>query len=163
MDIYTDFREYVLRTHLSETVRFCYSCSACVSACPVALATEGTYNPRRIVQLAVMGQEDALLEHYSPNVWECTDCLTCDLVCPQSVELTGLFTVLKNMSTARGQAPKAYTSQLEAIQKSGQAIPVMSAIKNRRKKLGLPDPRTPALDEIQALMRSTAQEEPTHD
>ena len=69
-----------------------------------------------------MGEKDNF------SIWGCTVCDTCDEVCPQKIELTEIFTVLKNMSIAAGEGPDYYTTQASTIYDSGKAIPSQPAI-----------------------------------
>jgi heterodisulfide reductase subunit C len=89
------------------------------------------------------------------NIWGCTVCDTCDEVCPQKVELTEIFTILKNMSVERGEAPTHYTGQASAVLEYGKAIPSQPAIERRRTQLGLPAIMAPDIDEVKKLLEAT--------
>jgi heterodisulfide reductase subunit C len=89
------------------------------------------------------------------NLWGCTVCDTCDEVCPQKIELTEIFTVLKNISISIGEGPEYYTTQASAIYDSGKAIPPQPAIERRREQLGLPKIELPSIEEVQKILNET--------
>jgi heterodisulfide reductase subunit C len=71
------------------------------------------------------------------------------------VELTEIFTILKNLSVEKGEAPDYYTTQASAILESGKAIPMQPAIERRRDQLGLPKVMPPDVDEVKKLLEAT--------
>ncbi|MFW9824304.1 MAG: hypothetical protein ACFFE4_15280, partial [Candidatus Thorarchaeota archaeon] len=83
-----------------------------------------------------------------------TVCDTCDEVCPQSIELTEIFTFLKNKSIEQGKGPEFIYSQASAIFENAKAIPSQPAIERRREQLGLPAVVTPDIGEVQTLLRN---------
>jgi heterodisulfide reductase subunit C len=89
------------------------------------------------------------------GLWGCTMCDTCDEVCPQKVELTEIFTILKNKSVEKGEAPEHYTGQASMILENGKAIPMQPAIERRREQLGLPAIMAPDVDEVKKLLEAT--------
>ena len=44
-----EFRKEIIKEDLS--LSYCYQCGTCSSICPVALATDGEYNPRKIIEI----------------------------------------------------------------------------------------------------------------
>jgi len=134
-----DFRNEILGNDIGTTLAYCYQCATCSGACPVAQVTEGRYNPRRLILDALLGLKEKIFgPNNTFNIWGCTVCDTCDEVCPQKVELTEIFTILKNMSVERGEAPNHYTGQASTVIEHGKAIPMQPAIERRRTQLGLP-------------------------
>jgi heterodisulfide reductase subunit C len=85
-------------------------------------------------------------------------CDTCDEVCPQNIELTEIFTLLKNQSVANGNAPEFIYSQARAIFEGGKAIPISHTgkdpIARRREQLGLPPVADPDVYEFQTLLKN---------
>jgi heterodisulfide reductase subunit C len=151
-----DFRNQIVESDIGSTLAYCYQCATCSGACPVAQVTEGRYNPRRLILDALLGLREKIFgPEHSFDIWGCTVCDTCDEVCPQKVELTEIFTILKNMSVERGEAPEYYTTQASTILEHGKAIPMQSAIERRREKFGLPEIMTPAVEEVQKILEST--------
>jgi len=43
-----EFRQEIIKKEFS--LNYCYQCETCSSTCSVALATEGEYNPRKIIE-----------------------------------------------------------------------------------------------------------------
>ncbi len=125
-------------------------------ACPVAQVTGGRYNPRRLILDALLGLKHKIFgvgDNF--NIWGCTACDTCDEICPQKVELTEIFTILKNMSVERGEAPDYYSFQAMNIFKNAKAIPLQPAIEKRREQLGLPKIMQPDIAEVKKLLETT--------
>jgi heterodisulfide reductase subunit C len=152
-----NFRNEVLKHNAS--LSYCYQCSTCSGGCPVALITNGFYNPRKIIELSILGLQDKLIDDQEPNVWLCSTCQKCVELCPQKVELTEIFTLIKNLCFEKGKAPESFISQGQAVFEKGIAIPYSNAILTRRKKLGLPEIKTASIDEIKKVLKDTNFEE----
>jgi heterodisulfide reductase subunit C len=148
-----DFRNEVLKHNAS--LSYCYQCSTCSGGCPVALITNGFYNPRKIIELAILGLQEQLVDKQDPNVWLCSTCQKCVELCPQKVELTEIFTLIKNLCFEKGKVPESFISQGQAVFENGIAIPYSNAILARRKKLGLPEVKTASIDDIQKVLKET--------
>ena len=150
------FRNQILGNDIGNTLAYCYQCATCSGACPVAQVTEGRYNPRRLILDALLGLKEKIfgVENLY-NIWGCTVCDTCDEVCPQCVRLTEIFTILKNMSVERGEAPTYFTGQASAVIEYGKAIPTQPAIERRRTQLGLPPVISPNTDDVKKLLTAT--------
>lgn len=148
-----DFRNQVLSHNAS--LSYCYQCATCSGACPVALATSGRYNPRKIIELSILGLQDKLIEGKDVSVWLCSTCQTCVELCPQKVELTEIFTLIKNKCFEEGKIPEAFQLQGQAILDHGVALPYSKAIESRREKLGLPVVKTAPVDEIKKILKET--------
>ncbi len=151
-----EFRNQILQSGIGNTLAYCYQCATCSGACPVAQVTNGRYNPRRLILDSLLGLKEKIFgEENRFNIWGCTICDTCDEVCPQKVELTEIFTILKNESVARGEAPEYFTTQAATILEFGKAIPMQSAVERRRESLGLPEILAPDVDEVQTILKAT--------
>ena len=148
-----EFRNEVIKHNAS--LSYCYQCSTCSGGCPVALITEGKYNPRKIIEEAILGLQDKLVEKQEPNSWLCSTCQKCVELCPQKVELTEIFTLIKNKCFEAGKVPEAFRLQGQAVLDSGVAIPYSKAILTRREKLGLPEIKTAPVDEIKSILKET--------
>ncbi len=83
----------------------CLQCGTCTTNCPVSEVTKGVYNPRSNILAALSGYKDLLLEGQEIAIWGCTICHTCEEGCPQNIEITEIFTSLKNQSIALGKFP----------------------------------------------------------
>ena len=132
----------------------CLQCGVCTTECPVSKVTNGTYNPRRNILATLLGYKDLLLEGDNLLVWGCTDCHTCEEVCPQHIELTDLFSVLKNQSIVLGNGPEYVIEQAKAVFNNAKAIPSQPAIERRREDLGLPPVSEPNINEVQTLLKN---------
>ena len=139
----------------SKQVELCYQCSTCSGGCPVALITEGRYNPRKIIEEAILGLQEKLVSEQDPNPWLCSTCQTCVELCPQKVELTEIFALIKNKCFEAGKYPAAFSLQGQSILENGVAIPYSKAILTRREKLGLPTISTAPVDEIKTILKET--------
>jgi heterodisulfide reductase subunit C len=148
-----EFRNEVLSHNAS--LSYCYQCSTCSGGCPVALLTEGKYNPRKIIEEAILGLQDKLVVEQDPNPWLCSTCQKCVELCPQKVELTEIFTLIKNLCFEKEKYPEAFSAQGQAVLENGIAIPYSKAIITRREKLGLPIINTAPIAEIQTLLKET--------
>jgi len=147
------FRNEILEHNAS--LSYCYQCSTCSSGCPVALLTNGKYNPRKIIELSLIGFEDDLIKEQNPNVWLCSTCQKCIELCPQKVELTEIFTVIKNRCFEMGNLPEAFSAQAQAIVDEGIAIPFSKSILSRRERMDLPDIKTADMKELKTLFKET--------
>jgi heterodisulfide reductase subunit C len=149
-----EFRNEVLKHNAS--LSYCYQCSTCSGGCPVALITQGRYNPRKIIEEAILGLQDKLIEKQDPNPWLCSTCQTCVELCPQKVEITEIFNLIKNKCfNEKKNVPEAFISQGRAILENGVALPYSKAILTRREKLGLPSIKTATVDEIKKILKET--------
>jgi heterodisulfide reductase subunit C len=142
MTIDFEFRKQVMDYHIgSDLIKYCYQCSRCS-------------DPRANILKALLGYKDLIFSEDPLAIWGCTVCDTCDEVCPQNIELTEIFTFLKNESTKQGNAPEFIYLQARAIFDSAKAIPPQSAIERRREQLGLPAVATPDVSELQTLLKN---------
>lgn len=155
-----EFRKQIMDFHVgSDLIKYCYQCSRCADNCPVTKVTTDFYdttgyNPRGNILLALLGYKDMIFEADDLAIWGCTVCDTCDEVCPQNIELTEIFTLLKNMSIEQGRGPEFIYSQAKAIFENAKAIPSQPAIERRREQLGLPTVAAPDVDELQTLLKN---------
>jgi heterodisulfide reductase subunit C len=152
-----ELKKKVMDAHIDDVLKYCYQCARCTDVCPVSKVTNQRYNPRPIILNSFLGIKSAIFSQPDNNfnLWGCTMCDTCDEECPQKIELTEIFTVLKNMSIAKGEGPKYYTTQASTIYETGKAIPMQTAIERRRKDLGLPVIESPNLEEVNKLLNAT--------
>jgi heterodisulfide reductase subunit C len=149
------FQDELTDSELGVSLKVCYNCSTCTTACPVALETEGKFNPRTIIQLANCGYEERLILENNPNVWQCTMCEVCQEVCPQNVDLHEIFLVVKNTAARYENIPENYTAESQKVFQFGKSIPLQSAIEKRRTQLELPVIPPVDVEEIQTLLNMT--------
>jgi heterodisulfide reductase subunit C len=150
-----EFRKMIVDVHLTDKIKYCYQCSRCTDVCPVSEASGGLYNPRMLIMGSLLGLKGLLMGADQFQVWGCQVCDTCDEECPQSIHLTEIFALLKNLSVQAGAAPDYYTSQAKMIFENGKAIPMQAGIERRRVKLELPKVQPPDLNEIQTILKAT--------
>jgi heterodisulfide reductase subunit C len=160
MEENVEFRNQVMEFHVGpDLIKSCYSCSKCSDNCPVTAVTTDSYttkgyNPRGNILMALLGHKNLLLGGDDLTIWGCTVCVTCDEVCPENIELTEIFTFLKNQSIALGKGPEFIYSQTKSVFENGKAIPSQPAIERRREQLGLPKVIEPDVDELQSLLKN---------
>ena len=164
MTVDFEFRKQVMDYHIgSDLIKYCYQCSRCADNCPVTKVTTDFYtttgyNPRSNILNALLGYKAAIFDADPLTIWGCTVCDTCDEVCPQNIELTEIFTFLKNQSIERGDGPDFIYSQAEQIFLAAKAIPSQPAIERRRDQLGLPPVAAPDVEEFQTLLKNMGTE-----
>lgn len=154
-----EFRKQIMDFHVSsELIKYCYQCNRCTDNCPVSDATDQFYNrlydPRANILSSLLGYKDAIFSIDPVAIWGCTVCDTCDEVCPQKIELTEIFSFLKNESIKRGKGPDNIFAQAKAVFESAKAIPSQAAIERRRQQMGLPAVAAPDVNEVQTLLKN---------
>jgi len=151
--------DFVFRNELIKedfSLNYCYQCGTCSSTCPVALITNGEYNPRKIIEQSLLGFKDLLLKDQTPNVWLCCTCQMCVEECPQNVFLTEIFEAIKNRIVLLGEPyPETYKAQAKSVLENGLAIPLTQPIIRRRDQLGLPNVKSANIEEITKLLETT--------
>ncbi len=151
-----ELKKKVMDANIHDALKYCYQCNRCTDVCPVADLAPNRYNPRNLILNSFLGLKEKIFGRENAfSIWGCTVCDTCDEVCPQKVELTEIFTILKNMSVERGEAPDYYTIQASTILENGKAIPMQPAIERRRDQLGLPKVMSPDVNEVKKLLKAT--------
>src|SRR3990172_12582159 len=81
----------------------CYQCKKCSSGCPLTFAMD--LLPDRVIRLAILGQEEMLLQ--SRTIWVCSSCETCTTRCPNGIDIAGVMDWLKEEALRRGCASQA--------------------------------------------------------
>ncbi len=79
----------------NELVKHCFTCGACVAACPVSNTCSG-YDPRKIIHMIILGLKKRVLS--SENIWYCSHCGSCRFSCPQGVHLSKLMDTLQTIA-----------------------------------------------------------------
>ena len=149
-----EFRNELIKEDIS--LNYCYQCGTCSSSCPVALITEGEYNPRKIIEQSLLGLKDLLIKDQKPNIWLCCTCQMCVEECPQNVFLTEIFERIKNKIVLVGEPyPETFKVQAKTIIENGLAIPLTQPIIRRRDLLELPKVEFADINEIKKLLVAT--------
>lgn len=80
----------------------CLSCGMCTSVCPAAEHFE-EYDPRCIVDAALSGDEDRLVELLKSDIiWYCAQCGSCNSRCPHENDIMGLVGSLRCLAQLKG-------------------------------------------------------------
>ena len=150
-DIDLTFVERVKGTPGGEHIMDCYACGTCSASCPIR-AIDETFNPRRIIRLALLGLKDEVLR--SEFIWLCTGCYICQERCPQDVRITELMMAFRNVATAEGYPHPTVTAIAEALEKQGIILEIGEFENEKRQKIGLP-PRNVPPDCVRLILRDT--------
>jgi heterodisulfide reductase subunit C len=145
------FVERVKATPGGEHILDCYACGTCSASCPIR-AIDETFNPRRIIRLALLGLKDEVLR--SEFIWLCTGCYICQERCPQDVRITELMMAFRNVATAEGYPHPTIAAIAEALAKQGNILEIGEFENEKRQKVGLP-PRHVPPDSVRALLKET--------
>jgi len=89
------FKKRILRTPGGENMLNCFLCGTCTSGCPVS-EIDGTYSPRSIMRLALLGAKDELLA--DPALWKCSQCHICVAHCPQDARPADVIRALRTIA-----------------------------------------------------------------
>lgn len=76
---------------IREASKKCYSCSKCVSGCPVA--GEMDFSPSLMIKLMALGNFDKIL--VSNAIWVCSSCQNCYSRCPFEINIPQIIDALK--------------------------------------------------------------------
>ena len=135
-----------------QRIPYCYQCSRCTSACPVALVTS-SFNPRSIILRVLLNDKESPVD--DEDIWKCVSCHSCEEACPKGVKVAGIITLLRNEAFRKGKAPKAYTNNISLFLRSGMVASISGA-ERARNQVGLGALRTPDVDEIIKLLDGTS-------
>lgn len=129
----------------------CFACGTCTASCPVR-AIEDTFNPRRIIHMALLGMKGEVLN--SEFVWLCSTCYACFERCPQDVRITEMMNALKNLAVKNGYIHPAFTAQIDLIQGHGRLYEADSFVNKKRAKIELPE-LTETPEPIKEIFKAT--------
>ena len=133
----------------------CIQCGVCTNNCSVAPVSNGRYNPRLIMQEILRGQRETLETDHQPDIWLCSTCQKCVENCPQKIDITEIFSYVKNECFVKGISTDGFQRQAKMIFEYGSAIAITNPILKRREQLGLSEIKFTDLEEIQLMMKET--------
>lgn len=145
------FRREILAEPGGERFMHCFSCGTCVAGCPVAGKSE-TYNPRRIIRMALLGMRRQVLT--SEFVWLCSTCYTCYERCPQDVHIPELMNAIRNIAVREGHVPEAFRLQADKLRDHGRLYEITDFENERRIEWGLPAIQERA-DEVKRILQGS--------
>ena len=88
----SDFAKELAQQPEAEKISACFVCRTCIAGCPMS-AVNDTFNPARIIRMALYGMKEEILE--SSFIWLCSSCYTCQERCPQGVRITDFMDATK--------------------------------------------------------------------
>ena len=94
-------RKRLRKSLQGKTFSYCFTCTTCSTACPVAENYNNDLDvlglvPHQIIHAAVFGITEVVLR--SNMLWSCLGCYECQYHCPQGVRITDVFYELKNIA-----------------------------------------------------------------
>ncbi|MEM2226938.1 MAG: CoB--CoM heterodisulfide reductase subunit C [Candidatus Bathyarchaeia archaeon] len=151
-----EFAKEIIRAS-GENINKCIQCGNCVASCPSGRIT--AYNSRRIIRKASMGYKDEVLR--SIELWLCTTCYTCVERCPRKIDVVSAILTMRNIAVENGWMLDPHKVVSMNLIKTGHAVPIDQATREKRKELGLSElPPTVhqyegALLDVQQLLKET--------
>ena len=155
-NIDTNFKQQIMDAG-AETVAICFQCGTCTGACPSGRRTP--YRIRSVVRRAVMGLKDDVLS--DDTIWMCTTCYECQERCPRGIKIVDIVKAVRNEAAKAGYMAPAHKATGSFVLKTGHGVPINSATKELRKRVGLTElpPTThefpEALEEVQKITKLT--------
>ena len=130
-----NFKFIIAQEPGGEHIKKCFSCGTCTAGCPVREVTD-TYNPRRIIRMALLGLKKEVLT--SKFIWLCSSCYTCFERCPQDVKIPELMNAIKNIAVREGYLLPSMKMQLELLSSFGRLLEFTDFEKEKREEMDLP-------------------------
>ncbi len=155
-NIDTNFKQQIMDAG-AETVAICFQCGTCTGACPSGRRTP--YRIRSVVRRAVMGLKEDVIS--DDSIWMCTTCYECQERCPRGVKIVDVVKAIRNEAAHAGYMAPAHKATGSFVLKTGHGVPINSATKELRKRVGLTElpPTThefpEALAEVQKITKLT--------
>jgi len=115
-----EFKHKVEANRGGETLRFCYQCGCCTSACPMSKLVD-VYKPNKIIELSKLGirrlpQSNAFLF--------CCACTLCTKSCPQGVKVHEVMQTLKDVTAGDGEVRDFLRENFDGVLSNlGQQMP----------------------------------------
>lgn len=93
------FYKEIARQPNGEGITKCLSCGTCSSTCQV-FSVNPAYNPRKLIQQAVLGLRDEVLK--SEMIWICARCNSCLEKCPKGIRPGDIIMALRHIALKEG-------------------------------------------------------------
>lgn len=138
---------------MANTIFSCMKCGTCSASCPSGRVV--AFKTRKLVEDRCLGN----IDYDNLEIWYCTTCYNCMERCPRDIDITEEILKIREEAFACGKALPAHSSVMDYIRKTGHAVPINDAAREKRKSLGLSElpPTThsfeDALEEVRALAR----------
>ena len=94
-----NFYKDIARQPNGEGITKCLSCGTCSSTCQV-FSVNPAYNPRKLIQKAVLGLKDEVLK--SEMIWICARCHSCLEKCPKGIRPGDIIMALRHIALGEG-------------------------------------------------------------
>jgi Fe-S oxidoreductase len=100
----------------AESFGWCYTCSQCISVCPIDHV--GEYGPLKLVRWVETGMD--LLNDL--NLYLCTTCANCLRVCPKEVDMMKIMPAVREEALMSGFVPEELEKALEFSARYGNPL-----------------------------------------
>lgn len=99
-----------------EGIMQCIQCGMCTASCMVASMTE-RYRPRRLIQKILLGKRVEVLKSELP--WLCMTCRLCEERCQEDVDLSEIFTAVREIAAREGYIPAVFQNTIDKVLEDG--------------------------------------------
>jgi heterodisulfide reductase subunit C len=99
-----------------EGIMKCIQCGMCTASCMVASMTE-RYRPRKLIQKILLGKREEVLNSELP--WLCMTCRLCEERCQEDVDLSQIFTAVREIAAREGYVPPVFQNTIEKVLDDG--------------------------------------------
>jgi len=103
-DLNQDGKRSLITSERGRSLSYCYTCTSCSSACPVARVVDDAPKdlgllPHQIIRAINLGLTDIVFR--SEMLWSCLGCYMCQDACPQGVRVTDIISELKVLASTQ--------------------------------------------------------------
>ncbi|TFF95849.1 4Fe-4S dicluster domain-containing protein [Candidatus Thorarchaeota archaeon] len=99
-----------------EGIMKCIQCGMCTASCMVASMTD-RYRPRKLIQKILLGKREEVLASDLP--WLCMSCKLCEERCQEDVDLSEIFTAVREIAAREGHIPPVYRQTVDKVLEDG--------------------------------------------
>ncbi|MHA1964246.1 MAG: 4Fe-4S dicluster domain-containing protein [Candidatus Thorarchaeota archaeon] len=99
-----------------EGIMQCIQCGMCTASCMVASKTE-RYRPRKLIQKILIGKKAEVLSSELP--WLCMTCRLCEERCQEDVDLSEIFTAVREIAAREGYIPPVFQNTINKVLEDG--------------------------------------------